>query len=222
MMDVCKKQPDKIKEQLDQHLYWNTKTKMAVCRLNCPCLSHHNQYYRALATSQSGLPGALYILTPLRPPSTVLAGLIALMEPLTVLPSASDHQPQVTCSRWWRRYVVVNLLMWKPDSGLIIILSPVSACTEHMLARLCWQSAHFYALCSLKGCNDSHHTMSLRGHCPMVLTHPHKHTHMHTYTERRLYVHIPIARMNEEKINSLETVTWNVWLQAEKGTLQWA
>lgn len=88
------------------------------------------------------------------------AGLIALMELLAVLSSASDHQPQVTCSRWWQWYAVVNLLMWKPDSSLIIILSPASACTEHMWARLCWQSAHFYAPCSLKGRNQSHRTVS--------------------------------------------------------------
>lgn len=98
-------------------------------------LSHHNQYYIALATSQSSYTGALYILDPLCAPPTVPAGLIALMD-LLELPR---HQRQATghrgrALRWWLRYVVVNLSMWKPDSDLIIILSRASACTEDTLS----------------------------------------------------------------------------------------
>lgn len=58
-------------------------------------LSHHNQYYIALATSQSSYTGALYILDPLCAPPTVPAGLIALMD-LLELPR---HQRQATGHR---------------------------------------------------------------------------------------------------------------------------
>lgn len=45
-------------------------------------------------SSITSYTGALYILNPLYPPSIVPAGLIALMDLLAVLSSASDHQPQ--------------------------------------------------------------------------------------------------------------------------------
>lgn len=104
--------------------------------------------------------------------------------------SASGHGPQGTCTRWWLRYVVVNLSMWKPDSNLIIILSRASACTEDMLSCSCRQSAHF--LCSQSVLFErslwrpSYH--KLMRSPSNGLWHTHKHTvgiNTHGYVARR-------------------------------------